>query len=107
TYADGLKAGLILERSDRLFEMLTLAGYQPVAAYVQPGADLPGQTLAFSTLDHLGYSIERFDWTEKTGLPAPTNPDSLVIAIVVGERHRYNGAGPTFAVRLPSLGQLG
>ena len=107
TYGDGLRAQLILQCSDRLFEVLTFAGYQPVAVYVQPGADLPGETLAFENLDHLGYSIEHYDWVHKTGLPTPTNQDSLVIAVVVDERRRYNGAGPSFAVALPSLGQLG
>jgi hypothetical protein len=106
TYGNGLSARLILDRCDRLFESLVFAGYHPVAIYVQPGADLPGETLAFENLEHLGFSIEHFDWTEKTGLPAPTGTNTLAVAVVVDERMRYIGAGPTFAVPIPSIANL-
>ena len=103
SYGDGLAAQLILERCDRLFDALVLAGYQPAAIYVQPGVDLPGETLAFENLDHLGYSIEHFDWTAKTGLPIPDGRNTLAVAIVLDERMRYVGAGPRFSVPLPKL----
>lgn len=111
TFGDGGLTQVILDQADRLFYALTLSGYQIEGIRIQAleksgSPDAAPVLLSFENPDHYGYSIGWFDWAAETGCPVP-DPNSLTIAILVSGRTRYQGAGQTFAVALPGLGNLG
>lgn len=110
-FGDGKLAQSALDQADRLFYGLTMAGYQIAGIRIQgsvtSGSSQSGPVmLTFGNPEHYGYSIGSFDWAAATGCPAPGS-ESLAIAILVTERTRYKGAGPGFALPLPTLANLG
>lgn len=109
-FGDGALAQQVLDAIDGVFYALELAGYRQVRWWMQiSGASGSTGDTTHLTSHHpatLGYTLGWVDWPAEVGFPEPA-PNDLVIAIAVRQRTRYEGAGPTFAVPLPTLGGLG
>lgn len=102
TFGSGHRVTDLMLALDRLIYALTMAGYHVMAVGCRPGQHSGGDWIYVTSVDTMRFVVGQGDWADAVGAD-PSASDSFVVSLHLEERTRFLGAGPTFAIDLPSL----